>query len=49
MSTKTCTKCGVEKDVSEFYKTKTGKHGVGSRCKICVRKITKEYSLKTNL
>ena len=45
MSTKTCTKCGVEKDVSEFYKTKTGKHGVGSRCKICVRKITKEYSL----
>jgi hypothetical protein len=45
MSTKTCSKCGVEKDVGEFYKTKTGKCGVGGRCKICVRKIANEYRL----
>jgi hypothetical protein len=27
MSTKTCSKCGVEKDVGEFYKRKNRKEG----------------------
>ena len=45
MSTKTCKKCGVEKDVGEFYKAKSGKYGVGGKCKICVCKIVNEYRL----
>jgi len=39
MSTKTCTKCGVEKDVVEFDKDKTKKDGLFSWCKSC----KKEY------
>ena len=32
---KTCSKCGVEKAVSEFHKCKTGKYGVRGNCKEC--------------
>jgi len=32
---KTCSKCGIEKPLSEFYKEKRRKHGVASRCKPC--------------
>ena len=39
---KLCTKCYVEKNVNEFYKTKTGKYGVGSKCKQCTLKYCKE-------
>jgi len=35
MNCKTCTKCNVEKPISEFYQHKSGKHGVASRCKKC--------------
>jgi len=35
MSTKTCTKCGVEKDVSEFGKNKCRKDGLQEWCKSC--------------
>jgi len=37
MPNKTCTKCGIEKDVSEFYKNKTHKDGLRSQCKQCMR------------
>lgn len=35
MTTKTCSKCGVEKDVSMFSKTKTRKGGLNCWCKDC--------------
>jgi hypothetical protein len=35
MSTKTCTKCGVEKDVGEFSKNKSEKDGLQNWCKSC--------------
>lgn len=38
---KTCTKCGVEKSLEEFYKQKTGKYGRTAQCKACFR----EYQL----
>ncbi|WP_300908340.1 hypothetical protein [Corynebacterium stationis] len=43
MQTKTCTKCGEEKPVTEFHKQKRGKYGVTSRCKGCISKIGWEY------
>lgn len=33
--TKVCTRCGVEKNLSEFYVQKRGRHGVRAECKIC--------------
>jgi hypothetical protein len=39
MSTKTCSKCGVEKDVIEFGKDKSRKDGLECWCKLC----KKEY------
>lgn len=32
---KTCNKCFIEKEISEFYKNKNGKFGVRSICKNC--------------
>jgi len=32
---KICSKCGVEKDLSEFAKAKTGKFGIRGDCKEC--------------
>ena len=32
---KKCTKCGIEKEESEFYKSQTGHNGLSSHCKIC--------------
>lgn len=43
MQTKTCTKCGEEKPLTEFYNDKAGKYGVKSRCKVCVRIRMQEY------
>lgn len=43
---KTCTKCGMDKPLSEFYKSKTEKYGHTARCKICTSVIRKErYSI----
>lgn len=39
---KKCTKCGVEKDVSEFHKRKSSKDGLDFWCKDC----TKIYAQK---
>jgi nitrate/TMAO reductase-like tetraheme cytochrome c subunit len=35
MAKKTCTKCAIEKDLSEFYKSKFGPQGRSSECKVC--------------
>ena len=42
MKTKVCTTCRVEKELSEFHKSKKGKYGVNSRCKVCIKKYDKE-------
>ena len=42
MSTKRCTKCGVEKDVSLFGKFYAGKDGRSSWCKTCINSASKE-------
>lgn len=34
-ATKTCTKCGTVKPLTEFYKHSFGKHGLSSSCKAC--------------
>ncbi len=34
-TTKTCTKCGTVKPLTEFYKRSSRKHGVYSCCKVC--------------
>lgn len=39
MGMKVCSRCGVEKPVTEFYKQKTGKDGLMGWCKVC----TKQY------
>lgn len=36
---KSCTKCGSEKSISDFNKSKTGKYGVRAQCKACVKTI----------
>jgi hypothetical protein len=41
-NTKKCTKCGVEKELSEFAKNKNTKDGVKPACKVCVNKQTAE-------
>ena len=40
---KTCSKCAIEKDITEFYKKKTGKYGVSSICKMCKNIYSKKY------
>ena len=42
---KICSRCGIEKDVGEFYKTKGQKDSIGSYCKKCVYNMTKKYRL----
>ena len=45
MQSKTCSKCGIEKPLDEFYKRgdRRGKTGLTSSCKTCVRAATKTY------
>jgi len=40
---KRCTKCGVEKPLSEFYRANGNKDGFNSRCKECKSQEAKEY------
>jgi len=37
MSTKICTKCGENKELTEFYKRKQSEDGLRSACKTCAR------------
>ena len=43
MKTKVCTKCKVEKELSEFHKKKDTKDGVRSQCKVCRNEDNKKY------
>lgn len=45
MLTKSCTKCGIEKETSEFYKLKTGKYSVNTICKECKNIYNKKYRI----
>jgi 5-methylcytosine-specific restriction endonuclease McrA len=40
---KICSKCKESKTLDQFYKSKTGKYGVKSKCKECSNKIVREY------
>ena len=40
---KTCTKCGIEKDVNHFSKCKSAKDGLQSYCKVCVKEINNKW------
>lgn len=42
MQTKLCSKCQIEKPVSDFYKKERGKYGVAGYCKNCKVKQVKE-------
>jgi hypothetical protein len=43
MQTKTCTKCGIEKELSQFHKHNIGKFGFTSKCKLCQKKYQEEH------
>ena len=43
MSTKKCTKCGIEKPLAEFSKRSASKDGHVTQCKSCVREYSKQY------
>jgi len=43
---KTCSKCGEEKDLGEFYKDKSSKDGYGYYCKSCAVKKATEWGKK---
>ena len=43
---KRCSKCGLEKEESKFYKDKNKNYSLRSQCKICELKLNKEYKSK---
>ena len=56
VTSKKCTKCGVEKDLKLFTKRKLGKHGTHSQCKECIyadalhkRQTVPNYTRSVNL
>ena len=46
METKICSKCGRELPLSEFYKSKGYKYGIGSRCKKCTVEYHRKYRIE---
>jgi hypothetical protein len=45
METKICSKCKIEKTISEFRKRKDSKDGLRTECKVCNKFYEKEYLL----
>lgn len=43
---KICTKCKIEKEYTEFCKSKNGKEGLSSWCKNCLGEYQKEFYLE---
>lgn len=43
IQTKTCTKCGLEKPIKEFYKNSQAKDGHRPDCRTCSKSTTKQY------
>jgi hypothetical protein len=46
MNTKTCSKCGITKEISDFRKDKTKKDGLRPDCKLCLKNY--EMLCRTN-
>lgn len=46
MDKKICTKCFVEKPITEFHINSKGKYGKSDRCKPCANRLTIEYNKK---
>jgi superfamily II helicase len=46
---KICKGCKIEKDIDSFYNKKTNPDGKQSVCKICTKKMLKEYRLKKKI
>lgn len=44
---KTCKGCKIEKELSEFYKSKRGKNGINPQCKLCVKLIKQKFDTKS--
>jgi hypothetical protein len=42
---KTCSKCKVTKNITDFYKKSTSKDGLRSECKLCNREFSKKYKV----
>lgn len=45
---KICTVCKTKKHLSEFYKDKSYKDGIGNRCSVCMKEKTKKYYIKNS-
>lgn len=43
---KTCTQCGLEKDINDFYENPALKDGHSSICKECQKEISSTWSKK---
>ena len=43
---KICSKCGIEKDESEYCKHKLGKNGLNPSCRVCKTKQSNEWRTK---
>lgn len=44
--TKICSKCNIEKEVTEFNKAKLGKYGVRAECKVCFAERKRQWQQK---
>lgn len=44
ISSKCCISCGLEKELSEFYKNSKAKDGLWNECKICTNKRSKKWA-----
>jgi hypothetical protein len=42
---KKCNKCQETKELTEFYKHRSGKYGVDSTCKICIKSQAKQWQI----
>jgi len=45
MTHKICKKCGILKEISEFYKMPRAKDGTRNECKTCVREQAKQHQI----
>ena len=49
MQTKICNVCKIEKNISDFYKSKGGKFDVRGNCKPCAEQLRKKYQEKNKV
>ena len=46
---KKCSRCGTVKKAEHFYKDSSGKGGLTSKCKICIREYGRSYNEKNKV